>query len=71
MITTGFSFGDAHITKMIERAVKRNHGLCMLVTDYNIDQNGEGWQSIEKLKDANFPVLFLKASFNDLSDYLG
>jgi len=71
LITTGFSFGDSHITTMVERAVKRNQGICMLVTDFNIDQNGEGWQTIKKLTDSKFPVLFLKASFNNLPDYLG
>lgn len=71
LITSGFSFGDSHITTMIERAIKRNQGICMLVTDYNIDQNGEGWKNIEKLMDSKFPVVFLKSSFNNLSDYLG
>lgn len=71
LITSGFSFGDSHITTMIERAIKRNQGICMLVTDYDIDQNGEGWQTIERLVDSKFPVVFLKSSFNNLSDYLG
>lgn len=71
LITTGFSFGDSHITTMIERAVKRNQGICMLVTDFNIDQDGEGWQTIKRLTESKFPVVFLKASFNNLPDYLG
>lgn len=71
LITSGFSFGDSHIASMVEHAVKRNRGLALLVTDFNIDQNGEYWANIEKLVDDKFSVAFLKSSFNDLPNYVG
>ena len=36
LITSGFSFSDDHISKMITQAMKNNSSLKMLVTDYNI-----------------------------------
>lgn len=70
LITSGFSFGDVHIATMIRRAVMRNDGLRMLVSDFNIDQNTEGWKSIDKLRKDRFPVVFLQSSFNQLTQYL-
>ena len=72
LVTTGFSFSDKHITKMISSAVKQNTGLALLVSDYNIMQNNENWAAIDKLRENHFRVAFLKATLNDnLTTYLG
>lgn len=39
LISSGFSFADDHISKMITQALKNNSSLKLLVTDYNIDPN--------------------------------
>lgn len=44
LISSGFSFADDHISKMITQALKNNSSLKLLVTDYNIDPNRE-WSS--------------------------
>lgn len=41
LISSGFSFADDHISKMITQALKNNSSLKLLVTDYNIDPNRE------------------------------
>lgn len=41
LISSGFSFADAHISKMITQALKNNTSLKLLVTDFNIDPNRE------------------------------
>lgn len=69
LITTGFSFGDAHITSMVTRSIKNNHGLSVLITDYMIEPKNECWKSIELLKESGHPIVLLKSSFNDLADY--
>lgn len=39
LISSGFSFADDHISKMVTQALKNNSSLKLLVTDYNIDPN--------------------------------
>lgn len=39
LISSGFSFADDHISKMVTQALKNNSSLKLLVTDYNIDTN--------------------------------
>lgn len=72
LITTGFSFSDNHIAKMVIQAINNNAGLTTMITDYDIDQNNNNWHELEKLMDSHHPVYFLKATLNDdLTDYLG
>lgn len=39
LVSSGFSFADVHISKMIFQALKNNTSLTLLVTDYNISPN--------------------------------
>ena len=41
LISSGFSFADAHISKMVTQALKNNASLKLLITDFNIDPNRE------------------------------
>lgn len=41
LISSGFSFSDDHISKMVTQALKNNSSLKLLVTDFNIDPNRE------------------------------
>ena len=41
LISSGFSFADDHISKMVTQALKNNSSLKLLVTDFNIDPNRE------------------------------
>ncbi|WP_347229935.1 SIR2 family protein [Streptococcus thermophilus] len=47
LISSGFSFADDHISKMITQALKNNSSLKLLVTDFNIDPNRQ-WVEDEK-----------------------
>lgn len=47
LISSGFSFADDHISKMITQALKNNSSLKLLVTDFNIDPNRQ-WDEEEK-----------------------
>ena len=47
LISSGFSFADDHISKMITQALKNNSSLKLLVTDFNIDPNRE-WDDDNK-----------------------
>lgn len=69
LVTSGFSFGDEHIVTMIKRAIMRNQGLTVLVTDYSLEQSGDGWGHIEELRKNGYPIIFLKSNFNQLADY--
>lgn len=72
LISTGFSFADNHISKMVTQAIKNNAGLSLLVTDYNIDQNTQNWKELEELMMSGYRIAFLSATMNsDLSYYLG
>lgn len=50
LISSGFSFADDHISKMITQALKNNSGLKLLVTDFNIDPNRQ-WNEKSKQYD--------------------
>ena len=72
LITTGFSFYDNHIAKMITQAILNNSSLSVLITDFNISQEHTNWKELEKLMIQGYRVSFLKATLNeDLTDYLG
>ncbi len=72
LITTGFSFLDTHISKMITQAITHNKGLSTLVSDYNIKQNNENWNELVTLMKQNYQIAFLRATMNsNLTKYLG
>lgn len=72
LITTGFSFADNHISKMITQAVKNNKGFSLLVSDFNIEQTSVNWQNLFGLMKEYHQIAFLKATLNDsLVDFLG
>lgn len=50
LISSGFSFADAHISKMVTQALKNNTSLKLLVTDFNIDPNREYDEKEKKFK---------------------
>ena len=71
LVTTGFSFADNHIAKMVIQALKHNTGLTVLVSDYDIQQNHQNWKDLDGLRREHFRIAFLKASLNDkLDEYL-
>lgn len=70
-ITTGFSFADNHISKMILSAIQANDGLATLVTDFSIDASNENSKKLVKEMKKYYRIAFLKATLNDdLSSYL-
>lgn len=72
LITSGFSFGDNHISRMIINAIKTNRTLSMLVTDYSIDENSPIDLKLKEILGKAYPVALLKATLNDdLTDYFG
>lgn len=73
-LTTGFSFADNHIAKMINQALKSNPSLTLLVTDYSIDTIGKNfnWLELESLRQNGYRIAFLKGTLADeLTDYFG
>ena len=50
LISSGFSFADVHISKMVTQALKNNTSLKILITDFNIDPNREYSEDEEKFK---------------------
>lgn len=50
LISSGFSFADVHISKMVTQALKNNTSLKLLVTDFNIDPNREYIEAERKFK---------------------
>ncbi len=71
LITSGFSFGDNHISRMIIKSIETNRTLSMLFTDYSIDDSPIVDQLKQLLED-KYPVALLKATLNDdLTDYFG
>ncbi|MCK6129417.1 SIR2 family protein [Streptococcus halitosis] len=50
LISSGFSFADVHISKMVTQALKNNTSLKLLITDFNIDPNREYIKDVEKFK---------------------
>lgn len=72
LITTGFSFLDTHISKMITQAITHNKGLSTLVSDFNIKQDTGNWNQLVTLMRQNYQIAFLKATMNsNLTEYLG
>lgn len=72
LIANGFSFGDNHISQMVHHAIMHNGGLSVMISDYDITtQTSPGWMNLEKLMLARYPVVFVKATMNTLSEYLG
>lgn len=74
LITSGFSFADNHISRMILQAIKSNGSLHILATDYDIEPNGpnENWSELVKMQEKDYQIALLKATMNDkLTDYLG
>lgn len=72
LITTGFSFADNHIARMIISAIQTNDGLSALITDFSIESQNGNWHELETAMNNYYNVAFLKATLNDnLSDYLG
>ena len=53
LISSGFSFADVHISKMIFQALKNNTSLTLLVTDYNIAPNRVWNEKENKYKGRN------------------
>ena len=72
LITTGFSFADNHISKMITQAVKNNKGFSLLISDFNIEQESDNWVELFGLMNDYHQIALLKATLNnDLVDFLG
>lgn len=72
LITTGFSFADNHIARMIISAIETNDGLSALITDFNIESQNNNWRELLQAMDNYYNIAFLRATLNgDLSEYLG
>lgn len=72
LITTGFGFGDDHISQMITQAILHNKSMAVLVSDYDIDQNTDNWRKLVDLMKKNYQIVFLRETMNSkLTDYLG
>ena len=69
LVTTGFSFSDRHINKMIERAIVHNRQITTLITDHDINKTSDEWHSLLNLMDSGYPMVFLKTNFNNLYEY--
>lgn len=69
LLTSGFSFSDDHISRMIIDAVKINSGLRVLITDYSL--SGSSYDKIKDLISNNYDVAILKASMNDKDENHG
>lgn len=63
LITSGFSFSDEHITRMIMDAIKINSGLRTLITDYSFDNSS--YNKMKALISNNYDIALLRASMND------
>lgn len=74
LITTGFSFADNHISRMITQAIKHNLGLYTLVTDLNIksETTNQNWKDMLQMMNETYGIIFLSETLNGgLTDYLG
>uniref|UniRef100_UPI002549D910 SIR2 family protein n=1 Tax=Lactococcus petauri TaxID=1940789 RepID=UPI002549D910 len=74
LITSGFSFADNHISRMILQAIKSNGSLQVLATDYNIEPESpnENWSELVKMQERDYQIAFLQATMNGkLTYYLG
>lgn len=75
LITTGFSFADTHISKMILQAIKTVPSLSVLFCDYTInldsEEDNENIQALKALMNKSYNIAFLKATIDtDLTEYL-
>ncbi|MFK4926664.1 SIR2 family protein [Lactococcus garvieae] len=74
LITSGFSFSDNHISRMILQAIKSNGSLQILATDFNIDpkEPNENWTELVNMQQRDYQIALLQATMNGkLTDYLG
>lgn len=79
LISTGFSFNDNHISRIITQAIKHNPGLRTLITNYDIDEESlstgkNNMSSLNKLCGEQYPIAFLKGTLNgenSIVEYLG
>ncbi|CAI2674018.1 hypothetical protein AKUG0403_PLPX00050 (plasmid) [Apilactobacillus kunkeei] len=74
LITTGFSFSDDHIARMILSAIKTNDELSTLITDYHIadDDTNDNFIALKKEMTNFYNIAFLKATMNNnLTYYMG
>ena len=74
LITTGFSFADNHIAKMITQAIKTTSSLTVLITDYTIDSEYKcsNWKDLEGLMDNGYRIAFFKGTIdNNMIEYFG
>lgn len=74
LITSGFSFADNHISRMLFQAIKSNVSLHVLVSDYNIepDNPNNNWSELIKMHGKDYQIALLQATMNGkLTDYLG
>lgn len=73
-VTTGFSFADNHIAKMITQAIKSNPSLTLLATDFSLDDiyKNKNWSELIALMNNGYRIAFLKGTMADgLADYFG
>ncbi|MGX6394963.1 SIR2 family protein [Lactiplantibacillus pentosus] len=73
LLTTGFSFADNHISRMIIQAISHNPSLSTLITDYSLDLDkpNKNWKELKHMLENANSVAFLKATLNkDLTKYL-
>lgn len=74
LITSGFSFADNHISRMILQAIKLNGSLHVLASDFNIEPEdpNENWVELVKMQEKDYQIALLNATMNGkLADYLG
>lgn len=74
LITTGFSFADNHIARMITSAIKTNDELSILITNYDIknENSNENFIEIKREMKNFYNIAFLRATMNDnLTYYMG
>lgn len=74
LVTTGFSFADNHISRMIIQAIRHNASLYSLISDFDINPSNpnENWKELVGMKNDTYPIVFLKATLNDkLTTYFG
>lgn len=74
LITSGFSFADDHISRMIIQAITHNPSLFTLISDYSInpEKPNNNWQKLMSMQDETYSIAFLKATLNDnLAFYMG
>lgn len=74
LITTGFSFADNHISRMIIQAISHNSGLYTLISDYSLDlgQPNKNWLELQSMMHDSYPIAFLRATLNKkMTSYLG